>query len=93
MQTQTQSIGKLYSQQEKQKVSYENINIYVGIDAHLKSWKVTIMTEHLVYKTFSQDPKPELLNHCFAFAGVPLKLVETMPLLVFFTNKRTKQKK
>lgn len=60
-QTQTQSIGKLYSQKEKEKVSYKNVNIYAGIDAHLKSWKVTIMTEHLVYKTFSQDPKPELL--------------------------------
>lgn len=36
--------------------------IYVGLDVHLKSWKVTVMTEKLTIKTFSQDPRPELLH-------------------------------
>lgn len=43
------------------KLDFEGQNIYVGFDVHLKSWKVTIMTDHLIHKTFSQDPKPELL--------------------------------
>lgn len=39
-------------------------NIYVGIDVHLKSWKVTVMMERLYSSTFSQDPCPETLyNH------------------------------
>jgi len=45
----------------RKELSFKKQNIYVGIDTHLKSWKVTIMTENLVHKTFSQDPKPELL--------------------------------
>lgn len=38
-------------------------NVYVGIDAHLKSWKVTILLEHSDFKTFSQDPCAEILGH------------------------------
>ncbi len=43
------------------RISFKGQNIYVGIDSHLKSWKVTIMTEELLHKTFSQDPRPEIL--------------------------------
>jgi len=43
------------------KLDFTGQNIYAGFDVHLKSWKVTIMTEKLTHKTFSQDPKPELL--------------------------------
>lgn len=43
------------------KLDFSNKNIYAGCDVHLKSWKVTIMTDELTYKTFSQDPKPEIL--------------------------------
>lgn len=43
------------------RISFKGQDIYVGIDTHLKSWKVTIMTENLLHKTFSQDPKPEIL--------------------------------
>lgn len=38
------------------KTSFKGQNIYVGIDVHLKSWKITIMLEHFVYKTFSMNP-------------------------------------
>jgi len=44
------------------KIDFTGQNIYVGFDAHLKSWKVTIMAEGSVYKTFTQPPKPEVLN-------------------------------
>lgn len=46
---------------QRNKIDFTNQNIYVGFDVHLKSWKVTILTENVALKTFSQDPKPELL--------------------------------
>jgi len=48
-------------QRQSNKLDFIGQNIYVGFDVHLKSWKVTIMTEELTHKTFSQSPKPELL--------------------------------
>jgi transposase len=48
-------------QTQSNKIDFTGQHIYVGIDVHLKSWKVTIMTERLPFKTFSQDPRPELL--------------------------------
>ena len=46
---------------QSNKVDFSNQNIYVGFDVHQKSWKVTILTENVAVKTFSQDPNPELL--------------------------------
>lgn len=43
------------------KIDFTDQNIYAGFDAHLKSWKVTIMAEDVVYKTFTQPPSPETL--------------------------------
>lgn len=43
------------------KIDFTGQNIYVGFDAHLKSWKVTVMAEDNIYKTFTQPPKPEVL--------------------------------
>src|SRR3989304_1265318 len=43
-------------------LNFTGQNIYAGFDVHLKSWSVTIMTEKLTHKTFSQPPKPELLH-------------------------------
>jgi len=43
------------------KIDFTDQNIYAGFDAHLKSWKVTIMADNVVYKTFTQPPKPEVL--------------------------------
>jgi len=42
-------------------ISFQGQNIYTGIDVHLKSRKVTIMLDHSIYKTFSQDPKAGIL--------------------------------
>lgn len=36
--------------------------IYVGIDVHRKDWKVSIVLDKLVYKTFSQPPCAEVLS-------------------------------
>jgi transposase len=46
---------------QSNKLDFKGQNIYVGLDVHLKSWKVTIMAEKLHHKTFSQPPKPEIL--------------------------------
>lgn len=35
--------------------------IYVGIDVHLKSWKVSVMAGEVYYKTFSAPPESEKL--------------------------------
>jgi len=43
------------------KIDFTGQNIYVGFDAHRKSWKVTVMAEDIVYKTFTQPPRPEVL--------------------------------
>lgn len=36
-------------------------SIYVGIDVHLKSWKVTVMAGDIHYKTFSSPPEADKL--------------------------------
>lgn len=36
-------------------------SIYVGIDVHLKSWKVTVMAGDIHYKTFSSPPQSDKL--------------------------------
>jgi transposase len=48
-------------QTQGNKLNFTGQNIYVGFDVHLKSWRVTVMTEELTLKTFSQPPKPEVL--------------------------------
>jgi len=50
-------------QTQSSKLDFSGQNIYVGFDVHLKSWKVTIMTDELAHKTFSQPPSPEALHH------------------------------
>ena len=43
------------------KIKFNGQPIYIGIDVHLKSWRVTIMSEHYEHKTFSQDPRTSIL--------------------------------
>lgn len=49
-------------QTQSNKLDFNGQNIFVGFDVHLKSWKVTIMSEKLTLKTFSQTPQPEVLE-------------------------------
>jgi transposase len=48
-------------QAQVKKTDFKNQNIYVGFDAHSKDWKVTVIAENMVFKTFTQPPKPEIL--------------------------------
>ncbi|MFR3425583.1 MAG: hypothetical protein ACLTSS_05150 [Phocaeicola coprocola] len=47
---------------QSNKLDFSGQNIYVGIDVHLKSWSVAILSEHSVLKRFSQSPEPEALH-------------------------------
>ena len=45
-------------------LSFKNEHFFIGVDAHLKNWKVTIRSNGLELKTFSLNPAPlELLSH------------------------------
>jgi transposase len=45
-------------------LTFKNNTFFVGIDTHLKSWKVTIRNSGLELKTFSMNPSPiELFNY------------------------------
>lgn len=43
------------------KIDFNGQNIYVGIDTHLKSWKVSLYHDDIALKVFSQEPDPLLL--------------------------------
>src|SRR5450759_582895 len=46
---------------QKTGLDFKGQNIFVGIDVHLKSWTVTILTEQLTHKTFTQPSSTEIL--------------------------------
>lgn len=48
--------------EQSNKLDFKGQNIYVGIDVHLKSWSVAVLSEHSVLKRFRQDPNPDSLH-------------------------------
>lgn len=50
------------TQAQVNQVSFDGQNFYCGIDVHKKSWTVTIETNEIRLKTFSQNPDPVLLS-------------------------------
>jgi len=44
-------------------LNFSGQKIFIGIDVHLTSWKVTIMLEDTPFKTFSQDPDAKTLRN------------------------------
>ena len=48
-------------QRQSNEISFKGQNIYVGLDVHLKSWSVTVLSENSVLKRFVQDPDPDVL--------------------------------
>ena len=52
---------------EVNNLDFSNQSIYVGIDVHLKQWKVTILGQYCSFKTFSQPADSEVLvKHLFS---------------------------
>ena len=47
---------------QRNEISFRGQKIYIGIDVHLKSWSVTVLSETSVLKKFSQHPSPEALH-------------------------------
>ena len=47
---------------QSNRISFKGQNIYVGIDVHLKSWSVTILSETSVLKRMSQSADPDALH-------------------------------
>jgi transposase len=47
---------------QSNELNFTGQNIYVGLDVHLKSWTVCIMTEHLEHKRFTQPPEAKSLH-------------------------------
>ena len=43
-------------------LDFTGVNIYAGIDTHLKNWRVTILMDDISHKTFSMDPKASILS-------------------------------
>jgi len=52
---------KLMSSKVK-KLDCSGVNIYTGIDTHLKNWRVTILVDEVYFKTISIDPRAEVLS-------------------------------
>lgn len=47
-----------------QTISFANVHFFIGLDAHLRNWKVTIRLDGMELKTFSMNPSPlELLTY------------------------------
>lgn len=46
---------------KKELTVYSKTNLYVGIDVHKKQWSVSIYTDQIHHRTFSQLPSPEVL--------------------------------
>lgn len=42
--------------EQRKGLNFKKQNLYIGIDVHLKSWSVTVLSEQLVLKKFTQPP-------------------------------------
>lgn len=42
-------------------ITFSNLHFYIGIDTHLKSWRITIRNSGIELKTFSMNPSPDEL--------------------------------
>lgn len=62
-------------QNKDNSLDFSNQSIYVGIDVHLKQWKVTILGEHCSFSAFSQPADSTvLINHLLSkFPGASIK--------------------
>lgn len=52
------------------KIDFSGKNLYIGLDVHKKSWQVTILSQEMSLKTFSQPPTPKAL-HLFLESNYP----------------------
>lgn len=48
-------------QEQINELNFKGQSFYAGIDVHLRSWSVAILSEHNYHKTFSQPADPQKL--------------------------------
>ncbi len=73
-------------------LDFSGQNIFVGIDVHLKSWAVTILTDELVHKTFTQPANAETLDNYLRrnFPGATYHSVYEAGFCGFWTHYKLK---
>ena len=50
-------------QTQSKQLDFSGQNFYCGIDTHQKTWTVTIQTDVILLKTFTQNPEPMILSN------------------------------
>lgn len=80
-------------QTQRKELNFEGQNILVGIDVHLKSWNISIFTEHLHHKTFNQSASAELLSNYLGlnFPGANYYSVYEAGFSGFWIHNRLKE--
>lgn len=73
--------------------SWQGQKLYIGLDVHKKSWKVTILGPSYEHKTYSQDPDPEVLANYLHknFPGAEYHSVYEAGFSGFWASKQLKQ--
>lgn len=71
------------------KLAFTDQEINVGLDVHKKQWKVTIMVNDVVMKTFSQDPSPRQLHNYLqrSYPGGEIKIGYEAGFSGFWTQR------
>jgi transposase len=80
-------------QTQSSELNFEGQNLFVGIDVHLKSWTVTILSEKLSHKTFTQPPSAETLHNYLVrnFPGGTYHSVYEAGFSGFWTHYKLKE--
>jgi len=77
-------------QEQITKPDFSNQTIYIGIDVHKVNWSVTLRSGRLVLKTYTMDPKPEVLAGYLqrTYPGATYKSVYEAGFSGFWTHRK-----
>lgn len=54
--------------QVSKKITFSGQKLFIGLDVHKKSWHVTILSENICLKSFTQPPDSIALHHFLAYS-------------------------
>lgn len=76
------------------KLDFSGQNLYIGIDAHAKSWMVSIYSDELELKTFSQTPEVDKLSDYLVkhYPGAGYKLAYEAGFCGFWMQRAFKER-
>jgi transposase len=79
--------------EQSNKLNFSGQNIYVGIDVHKKNWAVSVLSESIVLKKFSQAPQPEALYRFLAtnYPGASYKSAYEAGFCGFWIHHRLRE--